>query len=72
MAKIWILAIVLFLGITFLFWRMTRAHFRKESGKKMWNQWGTRTFYWQGAIFVGVGGAFLILYLLKWTHVLTF
>ena len=72
MKEIYILAIALFLLITFLFWRLTKDHFKKESGKKMWNQWGTRTFYWQGAIFVGIGGTFLILFLLKWTHVLTF
>jgi len=72
MVKIWILALSLFLIITFLFWRMTNAHFRKNYGKKTWKQWGTRTFYWQGAIFVGIGGTFLMMYLLKWAHVLTF
>ncbi|WP_093407714.1 hypothetical protein [Salegentibacter flavus] len=72
MEKIWVITISLFLIITFLFWIMTSGHFRKEYGKKMWKKWGTRTFYWQGAIFVGIGGTFLIMYLLKWANVLTF
>jgi hypothetical protein len=72
MEEIWVIALSLFSVITFLFWRMTRGHFRKEYGNKMWKKWGTRTFYWQGAIFVGVGGTFLMMYLLKWANVLTF
>ena len=72
MVKIWIITISLFLIITLLFWSFTRGHFRKEHGKKMWGKWGTRTFYWQGAIFVGIGSTFLIMYLLKWAHILNF
>ncbi|WP_282019192.1 hypothetical protein [Salegentibacter mishustinae] len=72
MELIGIIAISLFLIITFLFWRFTKDHFRQEYGQKRWKKWVTRTFYWQGAIFVGTGGAFLILFILKWTNVLTF
>lgn len=72
MEEIWIIAISLFLGITFLFWRTTSGHFQKEYGKKSWRKWGTKTFYWQGAIFVGTGCTFLIMYILKWTDVLVF
>lgn len=72
MLKIWILAIALFLIITFLFWRFTSEHFKKEYGNRNWKQWGTRTFYWQGAIFVGTGGTLLIIFLLRWINVLTF
>lgn len=72
MEKIWVIALSLFLIITFLFYRITRGHFKKEYGKKTWKQWGTRLFYWQGVIFVGIGGTFLIMFLLKWTNVLPF
>jgi len=72
MVKIWIIAISLFLIITFLFWNFTKGHFKNEYGKKMWKKWGARTFYWQGALFVGFGGTFLILLLLKWANVLAF
>tara|TARA_R100000687_G_C6319668_1_gene104384 strand:+ start:191 stop:409 length:219 start_codon:yes stop_codon:yes gene_type:complete len=72
MVKIRIIAISLFLIITFLFWNFTKGHFKNEYGKKMWKKWGTRTFYWQGALFVGFGGTLLILLLLKWANVLAF
>ncbi len=72
MEKIWVIAISLFLIITFLFWRSTSGHFRKEYGKKMWKQWETRTFYWHGVISFGGGVTVLIMFLLKWTNVLTF
>ena len=72
MEKIWVIAISLFLIITFLFWRLTNGHFKIEYGKKNWKQWGARLFYWQGAIFVSTGITFLIMFLLKWANVLNF
>lgn len=72
MENIWILAIGIFLVITFLFWILTSGHFKKENGTKMWKQWSTRTFYWQGVISVGTAGTFITMYVLKWANVLTF
>lgn len=72
MEKVWIIAIVLFLIITFLFWMLTRKHFRIEYGENNWKQWGTRTFYWHGAIFFGGGVTVHIMFLLKWANVLAF
>lgn len=64
-----LIAISLFLIITFFFWAFTSGYFKNEYGGKMWKLWGTKTFYWQGAIFVGT---ILIMYLLKWANVLSF
>jgi hypothetical protein len=72
MEKIWTLAIALFLSITFLFWVLTNAHFKKEYGKKMWEKWTARLFYWQGAICTSTGITILLLLVLKWANVLTF
>ncbi len=36
MEHIWIIAISIFLIITFLFWLITRGQYKKEYGKKMW------------------------------------
>jgi len=33
---------------------------------------GARVYFWQASIFVGTTGAVLIMYLLKWSIVLTF
>ncbi len=74
MGKIWIIliAISLFIIITFLYWKVTRGYAEKEYGKKMFKQWGTRTFYWQGALFFSGGITVLIIFLLKWSNVMTF
>lgn len=73
MEKIWIIAILLFLIITFLYWKITNGYFKnKVYGSKMFKQWGTRTFYWQGAIFISGALTILTMFLLKWGNVLTF
>ena len=73
MGIIWLIAISVFLIITFLYWKVTNGYFKKEVfGKKNFKQWGPRTFYWQGSILVSGGLTILIMYLLKWGNVLTF
>lgn len=73
MEKTWVIlfAISIFLIITFIYWRVTRVHMKKIYGDK-WKIWGARTFYWQDAIYISAGVTFLILAILKWTHVLPF
>lgn len=67
MSKIWIILIVtaIFIIITFLYWKLTNKYAEKEYGKKMFKQWGTRTFYWTGALFFSGGITLFIIYLLK-------
>jgi hypothetical protein len=74
MGKTWVIliAIPVFLIITFVYWKITRGYAEKEYGKKTFKQWGTRTFYWQGALLVSSGVTILIIFLLKWVNVLTF
>ena len=72
MGNIFIIAIAIFLFITFLFWRFTKEYFKKEYGERLWNHWSSRLFYWQGVIYTCTGITFVILYFLKWANVLTF
>jgi len=74
MEKTWIIliAIVLFLLITFLYWKMTRSYVEKTYGEKMFKQWGPRTFYWTSVLFVSGGITVLSLLLLRSINVLTF
>ena len=72
MEKILIISIVLFLSIGFLFWKLTKSYLRKENGEKVWKLWSSRTYYWQGVIFVATGGTFFMLFILKWTSVIKF
>jgi hypothetical protein len=73
MDKIWIIAIVLFLIVLYVYWRVSKNYFRNEVfSEGTWNNWSTRLFYWQGAIFASIGVTFLIMYLLKSVNILTF
>ena len=67
-----LLAISLFVAITFLYWRLTRAYAEKEYGKNIWKQWGTRTFYWQGALYFSGGLTVALIFVLKSASVLIF
>ncbi|WP_290700095.1 hypothetical protein [Lacinutrix sp.] len=72
MDKIWIIATLLFLIITFVFWRLSNRYYKKEYGKKMWKLWVTKTFYWQGVILISGGITIATLFALKFGNVLTF
>jgi hypothetical protein len=68
----WIIAVALFLVVTFILWKLTIGPFKKEYGEKRRKIWGQRTFYWQDVLYISSGITFLLLVLLKWTNVLTF
>ena len=74
MENFWTLLIAasLFLTLIFFYWKVTRRYAEKEYGVKMFKQWGTRTFYWQGALFLSGGATVLIIFLLKQSDVLPF
>jgi len=72
MEKFWLIGIPLFLVTIFLYWRITKGYAKKEYGQNMWKQWGTRTFYWQGALLISGGVTVMIVVLLKWANVLSF
>ncbi|WP_405291894.1 hypothetical protein [Algibacter sp. Ld11] len=67
-----LIAICLFVVITFLYWRLTRTYAEKEYGKNMWKQWGTQTFYWQGALYFSGGLTVALIFELKSASILIF
>ena len=73
MEKSWVIgiAILIFLIVTLIYWRITRHTIKKIYGEN-WKIWGARTFYWQDAIYICTGITFLILFFLKCTDILTF
>jgi len=73
MEKSWIIgiAILIFLVVTFIYWRITRHSIKKIYGEN-WKIWGARTFYWQDAIYICTAITILILFIFKWTNVLSF
>lgn len=74
MGKIWIItiAIIIFLMINFLFYKSLNDYVKKEFGKKMWEIWGNKVYFWQSSVFVSTLGTVLIIYILKWANILTF
>lgn len=74
MEKTWLItmAAAIFLIINFLFYKTLNTVYKKEFGKKMWKLGGARVYFWQASIFVSSGGTVLIMYLLKWSNVVTF
>jgi hypothetical protein len=71
-ASILFFGTLLFLAITFLYWKLTHAFAEKEYGKKMFKQWGTKMFYWSGAFYISGGVTVCVIYLLKVSHILVF
>lgn len=47
-----LLAVVLFLIIMLLWWKLTNGYVKKTHGKKMFNQWGSRMYYWTATVMV--------------------
>jgi len=74
MEKIWIItiAVAIFLIISFLYNKILNSYIRKTFGKKWLTVWGNKVYFWQSSIFVSTAGTALIMYLLKWSNVLTF
>ncbi len=74
MEKIWLIttAGVIFFLLNFLFYKALHVVYKKEFGKKMWKSGGVKVYFWQASIFASSAGTALIMYLLKWSNVLTF
>jgi hypothetical protein len=67
-----ITAVVIFVLMNLLFYLGMNGYVGKAFGKKWLNLWGSKLYFWQSSIMVSTGGTFLVMYLLKWTQVLTF
>ncbi len=71
MTKFWITGIALFIIFTFIIAKLSIKHYKEENGEKMWKQFGIRTRYWQVVVLVSLILTFLVLFILKWTSILT-
>ncbi|PWH83967.1 hypothetical protein DIS18_05305 [Algibacter marinivivus] len=60
-----LIALALFLIITFLYWKLTKKYAEKLYGKEMWKQWSSRTFYWTSAVMMSGGITLLVILLIK-------
>ncbi len=72
MIKIWIIAIALFLIITFLVRAFFIGYYKKEYSKKQRNTWGAKMYYWHTIFMISGVITTLVIFLLKWSNILNF
>ena len=72
MESIWFVAIAVFFLTGFIFYKMLIGYVTESYGKKWLTAWGNKVYFWQSIILMSTGGTALILYILKWTQVLSF
>lgn len=72
MNSFFFLACLFFTVISAAFYFATHPHFKNIYGKKEWNTWTRRVFYWQGTLAVGSLGTFAVLYFSRTAAVVSF
>lgn len=67
-----IIAVAIFLIINFIHYKIMKGYVKESFGKKWLSVWGNKVYFWQSSIFVSTVGTALVMYLLKWSNILTF
>ncbi len=67
-----IIGIFIFLLTTFLSWRILATKNRKQLDNNKYKKWKSKWIFWQSVIYPSAIAAFLIMFILKWTGLLTF
>jgi len=70
--KIIAIAVVIFLLLNLLFYRILNGYVTEAYGKKWLSLWGNKVYLWQSMIFMSTAGTALVMYVLKWSRVLAF
>ncbi len=66
MIKFWIIAILVFIVVTFILAKLTLKKSRKERGEKMWKLWDGMTKYWLRLSMASLGITTCIMFILSW------
>lgn len=67
-----LIATSIFFLFTFIFWKFTNAYYKKKTTTKIQKTMKTNIYYWESIIMFSSAATFLVLYLLKWLHFLSF
>lgn len=70
MEKNWVIAITVFIVMTFLTWKFFNDFYKKEISKKMRKTWSARMYYWHFILMISGFTTTLMILLLKWGNVL--
>lgn len=64
---------ILLLAFTAVFYhRILSGYVLEEYGQKWLTLWGNKLYFWQSIIFMSMASTVLIMFLLKWTELLSF
>ena len=66
MIKFWIIAILVFIAVTFILAKLTLKKSRKERGEKMWKLWDGMTKYWLRLSLASLGITACIMFIVHW------
>jgi len=66
MIKFWIIAILIFIVVTFILTKLTLKKSRKERGEKMWKLWDGMTKYWLRLSLTSLGITACIMFIVRW------
>ena len=74
MQPIWIIAIsaAIFIAVSVVLYKIMNNYVEESYGKKWLTLWGNKLYFWQSLLFSSMLGTALIMYLLKWTQVVSF
>lgn len=66
MIKFWMIAILVFIVVTFILAKLTLKKSRKERGEKMWKLWDGMTKYWLRLSLASLGITAFIMFIVRW------
>ena len=74
MQPIWIIAIsaAIFIAVSVVLYKIMSNYVHESYGKKWLTLWGNKLYFWQSLLFSSMLSTALIMYLLKWTQVVSF
>ena len=74
MQPIWIIAIsaAIFIAVSVVLYKIMNNYVHESYGKKWLTLWGNKLYFWQSLLFSSMLSTALIMYLLKWTQVVSF
>ncbi len=69
---LFMLAGLLFLTVTFFYWKITSIYLKRNHKVKSKRSLRTNIYYWEGALFVSSSITIALLFFLNWANILKF
>lgn len=66
------IALLILAIVIFVVWRLTVGPYKRAYSKKMRKLWGQGTYYWEAVITLSTLITVVLLFFLRWIHVMDF